>query len=163
MKIHLIWMDLMDCLHKLFSVYPVYCYRFLSFQFLDWKCFEVFTDSSKSHCSHEFIYKVWHWRIPIRHKCNCCSASIYRVRSSSNPPLPLSSLCSLFFFFLVTSFFKKNISMKFRYDMEDAMILNKSSVERGMCRGQIYQVCFFLSSRCYFDRLNFLDIFHCNK
>nr|POE55406.1 dna-directed rna polymerase i subunit 2 [Quercus suber] len=25
------------------------------------------------------------------------------------------------------------------YDMEDAMILNKSSVERGMCRGQIYQ------------------------
>ncbi|KAI3838296.1 hypothetical protein MKW92_041658, partial [Papaver armeniacum] len=26
------------------------------------------------------------------------------------------------------------------YDMEDAMILNKSSVERGMCRGQIYQV-----------------------
>lgn len=27
-----------------------------------------------------------------------------------------------------------------RYDMEDAMILNKSSVERGMCHGQIYQV-----------------------
>ncbi|KAK1305133.1 DNA-directed RNA polymerase II subunit RPB2 [Acorus calamus] len=26
------------------------------------------------------------------------------------------------------------------YDMEDAMILNKSSVDRGMCRGQIYQV-----------------------
>nr|KJB73178.1 hypothetical protein B456_011G220100 [Gossypium raimondii] len=25
------------------------------------------------------------------------------------------------------------------YDMEDAMILNKSAVERGMCRGQIYQ------------------------
>ncbi|KAE8670626.1 DNA-directed RNA polymerase I subunit RPA2-like isoform X2 [Hibiscus syriacus] len=25
------------------------------------------------------------------------------------------------------------------YDMEDAMILNKSSVERGMCHGQIYQ------------------------
>ncbi|KAJ4845829.1 DNA-directed RNA polymerase I subunit 2 [Turnera subulata] len=26
------------------------------------------------------------------------------------------------------------------YDMEDAMILNKSSVDRGMCHGQIYQV-----------------------
>jgi DNA-directed RNA polymerase I subunit RPA2 len=26
------------------------------------------------------------------------------------------------------------------FDMEDAMILNKSSVERGMCHGQIYQV-----------------------
>ncbi|OVA04847.1 DNA-directed RNA polymerase [Macleaya cordata] len=26
------------------------------------------------------------------------------------------------------------------YDMEDAMILNKSSVERGMCHGQIYQI-----------------------
>ena len=29
---------------------------------------------------------------------------------------------------------------KCRYDMEDAMILNKSSVERGMFHGQIYQV-----------------------
>ena len=28
----------------------------------------------------------------------------------------------------------------YRYDMEDAMILNKSSVERGMFHGQIYQV-----------------------
>lgn len=28
----------------------------------------------------------------------------------------------------------------FSYDMEDAMILNKSSVDRGLCRGHIYQV-----------------------
>ncbi|CAA2959268.1 DNA-directed RNA polymerase I subunit 2 [Olea europaea subsp. europaea] len=27
------------------------------------------------------------------------------------------------------------------YDMEDAMVLNKSSVDRGMCHGYIYQVC----------------------
>lgn len=29
-----------------------------------------------------------------------------------------------------------------RYDMEDAMVLNKSSVDRGMCHGHIYQVSF---------------------
>ena len=27
------------------------------------------------------------------------------------------------------------------YDMEDAMIINKSSMERGLCHGQIYKVC----------------------
>ena len=27
-----------------------------------------------------------------------------------------------------------------RYDMEDAMIINKSSMERGFCHGQIYKV-----------------------
>ena len=53
--------------------------------------------------------------------------------------------------------------MKFRYDMEDAMILNKSSVERGMCRGQIYQVCIILSSGCHFERFSFLEIFHSKK
>lgn len=40
--------------------------------------------------------------------------------------------CLFFFFFLMTP----------RYDMEDAMILNKSSVDRGMFHGLIYQVLF---------------------
>lgn len=44
-----------------------------------------------------------------------------------------------------------NLIVLYRYDMEDAMILNKSSVERGMCHGQIYQVCFiFLLGFIYF-------------
>jgi DNA-directed RNA polymerase I subunit RPA2 len=30
------------------------------------------------------------------------------------------------------------------YDMEDAMIINKSSMERGLCHGQIYKVCILL-------------------
>jgi len=30
-----------------------------------------------------------------------------------------------------------------RYDMEDAMVLNKAAVDRGMFHGQIYQVCYF--------------------
>jgi DNA-directed RNA polymerase I subunit RPA2 len=30
------------------------------------------------------------------------------------------------------------------YDMEDAMIMNKSSMERGLCHGQVYKVWPFL-------------------
>lgn len=34
------------------------------------------------------------------------------------------------------------------YDMEDAMIINKSSMERGLCHGQIYKVsCLYF---CHF-------------
>lgn len=33
-----------------------------------------------------------------------------------------------------------HIFMLCRYDMEDAMVLNKSSVDRGLCHGHIYQV-----------------------
>ena len=40
---------------------------------------------------------------------------------------------------------------RYSYDMEDAMILNKSAVDRGMFRGHIYQasyVSLFVTTHC---------------
>ena len=55
------------------------------------------------------------------------------------------SVILLFYAFMI-------LFMKSRYDMEDAMILNKSSVDRGMFHGQIYQVC-----SCYTTYLKIAD------
>lgn len=43
-------------------------------------------------------------------------------------------------FYFLCAIYEYPLLMDYRYDMEDAMILNKSSVERGMFHGQIYQV-----------------------
>ena len=53
-------------------------------------------------------------------------------------------------FFLISLYVMKSF-FRYSYDMEDAMILNKSAVDRGMFRGHIYQasyVSLFVTTHC---------------
>ena len=60
-------------------------------------------------------------------------------------PFIYSIIIFLILLYVMKSFFR------YSYDMEDAMILNKSAVDRGMFRGHIYQasyVSLFVTTHC---------------
>lgn len=89
----------------------------------------VIADASNPNCAHCYLWKIQDRWLTIRDKCNCGSAGLYRASV-------LLNMLNVFFYSWLFIWF----NMISRYDMEDAMVLNRSSVDRGFAHGHIYQV-----------------------